>query len=65
MGRMQDSQWLDEESKAAALIKLRELRGHFFTWPHFWNDTYVQMMMDQAREISILHCELDFSVNHF
>lgn len=50
MGRMQDSQWLDDESKAAALIKLRELRGHFFTWPHFWNDTYVQMMMDQARE---------------
>jgi predicted metalloendopeptidase len=48
LGRIEDSQWLDDESKSAALVKLRELRGHFFTWPHFWNESYVHLMMDQA-----------------
>ncbi|XP_065339082.1 endothelin-converting enzyme 1-like [Cloeon dipterum] len=57
-GRIETSIWLDEPSKVAALSKLRALDGHFFTWPHFWNETYVDFMMS---ELNIL--ENDFFWN--
>ncbi|XP_059477136.1 endothelin-converting enzyme homolog isoform X2 [Neocloeon triangulifer] len=46
-GRIASSLWLDEESRAAAAAKLRTLSGHFFTWPHFWNESYVASAMSE------------------
>jgi len=47
-GRIEASPWLDEPSRTAALAKLTALNGHFFTWPHFWNETYVNEVMKEA-----------------
>jgi predicted metalloendopeptidase len=40
--------WLDEPTREEALHKLANLRGHFFTWPQLWNQTYVASLLQDV-----------------
>jgi predicted metalloendopeptidase len=46
--------WLDDESRSAALAKLESLKGHFFTWPQFWNESFVENLMNDVRKKIII-----------
>ncbi|PNF32145.1 hypothetical protein B7P43_G02843 [Cryptotermes secundus] len=47
--RIRNLSWLDEATRKAALHKLANLRGHFFTWPQLWNETYVDSILQDVQ----------------
>ena len=46
--RISSLSWLDEATRKEALRKLASLRGHFLTWPQFWNETYVASLLQDV-----------------
>ncbi|XP_026273433.2 endothelin-converting enzyme 2 isoform X2 [Frankliniella occidentalis] len=40
--RLQHVPWMDEDSRAAALTKMRNLKGRFLAPPRFFNETWVE-----------------------
>jgi predicted metalloendopeptidase len=56
--RIRNLTWLDEPTRAHALHKLANLRGHFFTWPQLWNQTYVDSVLQDVSRHRPLHVAL-------
>lgn len=56
--RIRSLSWLDEPTREAALHKLANLRGQFFTWPQLWNQTYVDSILQDVSCQHPLHVAL-------